>query len=207
MVGMEPDVTRLSDALSEPLTKAYRIGGFGLAFLLLGAIFLTASAATPRGLLSYLIAAVGVVLVVVPCYFFYVKEIRPIKAAQTQVSSNAELIDSVQTAALTTTLAAYELQSLAYRYADEVGELLRIARPAMMRIPLLRRIAESDEFERADWFTGRIVALTQRSERVIADVRQALVDADPTALKKYVSELESLRTELKELLRAPTDAH
>jgi hypothetical protein len=190
---MEPEVTRLSDALSEPLTKAYRIGGFGLAFLVLGAIFLTASAATPRGLLSYVIAAVGVVLVVVPCYFFYVKEIRPIKAAQTQVQNNAELIDSVQAAALTTTRAAYELQALAFRYAEEVQELLQTARPAMMRIPLLKRIAESDEFERADWFTGRIVALTERSERVIADVQKALVDANPTALKKYVSELESLR--------------
>jgi hypothetical protein len=203
---MEPEVTRLSDTLSEPLTKAYRIGGFGLAFLLLGAIFLTASAAAPRGLLSYVVAAVGVVLVVVPCYFFYVKEIRPIKAAQTQVRSNAELIDSVQAAALTTTRAAGELQALAFKYAEEVQELLRTARPAMMRIPLLKRIAESDEFERADWFSRRIVALTDRSERVIADVQKALVDTNPTALKKYVSELESLRAELKELLQAPTGA-
>jgi hypothetical protein len=197
----DPEVRRLSDALSEPLIKAYRLGGFGLAFLVLGAIFLAASAAAPRGSLSYVIAGVGLLLVVVPCYFFYVKEIRPIASAQATVRRESELIDSIQDTALELTLAAKELQSLALANAREVSELLRVARPAISRIPVLSRIAESPQFERADWFTDKVVVATGRSEQLIKDIRQALIEADAKQLRKYLDELRTLRVDLAKLLR------
>jgi hypothetical protein len=203
---METGLRPLSDALSEPLTKAYRVGGFGLAFLVLGAIFLATSAVSSRGALSYLVAAVGLLLVAVPCYFFYVKEIRPIASVQRQVKRNEELLNLIQEAAYKMTLTAYELQLLASRYADDVTAVLRVARPAMARIPLLARIAESSAFEQADWLGNNVVTLTGRSEQVIQDLKRALVDADPSALKKYLGELENLRGELKELLQAPATA-
>jgi hypothetical protein len=203
---MEPEVRRLSDALSEPLMKAYRLGGFGLAFLVLGAIFLAASAAAPRGSLSYVVAGVGLLLVVVPCYFFYVKEIRPIASAQRTVRRNGPVIDSVQDVALEMTLAAHDLQSLALANAREFAELMRVARPAISRIPVLSKIVESPQFERADWFADRVVAATERSEQVIGDVRHALVEADATQLKTYLDELRTLRVDLRELLRAAPEA-
>jgi hypothetical protein len=204
--GPLSDVLRpLSDAVSSPLTKAYRVGGFGLAFLVLGAILFSAAVVSPRGVLSYFMASVGLLLIAVPCYFFYVKEIRPIASAQRQVAANADLIDSVQEVALSTTYAAYDIQALAYKYADDVRELLRVARPAMERLPVLNKIARSPQFEQADWLTGAIVDVTERAERIIGDVRQALIDADPTALKKYALELDGLRTELRRLLRGAGD--
>jgi hypothetical protein len=196
------EIKPLSDALAEPLTKAYKVGGFGLAFLVLGAIFLAASAVSPRGPLSYVIAAVGFFLIVVPCYYFYVKSIRPIASKRREVQRSRELIDSVQSAALEMTYAAYELQSLAYKYADDVANLLRVARPAMETIPFLKRIADSPQFDRADWFTSSVVTITERSQRVITDIQRALIESDPTALKRYLDELKTVRGELKELLRA-----
>jgi hypothetical protein len=192
----------LSDAVSSPLTKAYRVGGFGLSFLVLGAILFSAAAVSPRGVLSYFMASVGLLLIAVPCYFFYVKEIRPIASAQRRVAENAELIDAVQDVALATTLAALDIQALAYKYAEEVRDLLQIARPAMERIPLLRKIAQSSQFEQADWLTSAIVEVTERAERIISEIRQALIAADPTELKKYASELEGLRAEVRRLLRS-----
>lgn len=208
---VDHEVTRLSEALARPLERAYRLGGFGLTFLVLGATFLVASIAVPSEPLAYLVAAVGLLLIVVPCYFFYVKEIRPIKSAERTVRQNTELIDSVQETALEMTLAAHELQSLALANAREVEELLRLARPALSRIPVLSKIAESPRFDRADWFAGRVVAATERSEEVIGDIQRALTEADATQLRKYLAELRAVRTDLKELLRtgdeAPASGH
>jgi hypothetical protein len=200
---------RLSDALSEPLMKAYRLGGFGLSFLVLGAVFLAGSAAAPRGFLSYVVAGVGLVLVLVPCYFFYVKEIRPVAAARNTVARESELIDSVQATAVEMTLAAHELQSLALANAREIEEFMGFARPALSRIPLLNKILESPQFKQADWFTASVVAATERSEQVIADIQKALIEADPTRLKKYLGEVRVLRADLRKLLRGSrgTSAH
>jgi hypothetical protein len=199
---MEPGFKRLSDALSEPLTKAYQAGGFGLAFLVLGAIFLAASALAPRGVPSYLLAAVGFLLVVVPCYFFYVKEIRPIASAQKRVEENKELLDLIQDAALKMTNTARDLRALTYKHAEDVTQVLHVARPAMARIPVLGKVAESAEFERADWLASKIVSLADRSERVLDDVKEALVESDPSGLKSYLGELDNLGRELEELLQA-----
>lgn len=198
---MDPEVRRFSDAISEPLVKAYRLGGFGLAFLVLGAIFLAASVAAPSGSLTYLVASVGFLLIVVPCYFFYVKEIRPLASAQRTVRRESELLDSVQDAALEMTRAAYDLQALALTNAREISAFMQLARPAIERIPGLSTIAKRP-LERADWFTGTVVAVTQRAERVIDDVQEALVKADARQLAKYVGELRALREDLRRLLRS-----
>jgi hypothetical protein len=162
---MEPVGRQLSDALSEPLIKAYRIGGFGLAFLILGAIFLAASVATPRGPLSYLIALVGFLLILIPCYFFYVKEIRPIASAKKGVQQNAELVNSVQEAGVKMTLAAKDIQAIALRYAGEFAELMGTVRPQLSRIPPLRRLLERSHFETAERFTQQVVVATGNLER------------------------------------------
>jgi hypothetical protein len=46
-----------------------------------------------------------------PCYFFYVKEIRPISRVQETVGRNAEMIDAVQETAMSMTELTVELQS------------------------------------------------------------------------------------------------
>src|SRR5688500_7936957 len=86
----------LSDALSRPLIGAYRVGGFGLAFLLLGAILILLSATLFSGGLTYLIALTGFFLVVVPCYFFWLKEMRPLAVGHRRVQESAEIVDAVQ---------------------------------------------------------------------------------------------------------------
>jgi hypothetical protein len=93
----------LSDALSRPLIGAYRAGGFGLAFLLLGAVLMLLSATLLEGVVTYLIAAAGFALIVVPCWFFWLKEMRPISVAQRRVRENTEMIDAVQAMAVSLT--------------------------------------------------------------------------------------------------------
>jgi hypothetical protein len=65
----------LAEALAAPLLGAYRAGGFGLAFLLLGASILTGAGFAGRGPVTYVLLGVGIVLVLIPCYFFYAKRI------------------------------------------------------------------------------------------------------------------------------------
>jgi uncharacterized membrane protein YciS (DUF1049 family) len=108
---MSIEVKSLSDAVMEPITKAYRVGGFGLAFLLLGALMMLAATFVSASTLSYSLVIAGFILVVLPCYFFYVKEIRPISRVQETVGRNAEMIDAVQETAMSMTELTLELQS------------------------------------------------------------------------------------------------
>ena len=61
---------------------------------------------------------------------------------------------------------------------------------------------EGSAIDDPDSFGENIVVLTRRAEHVIGDVRQALVESDATALRRYVLELEALRVDLEVLLRA-----
>jgi hypothetical protein len=53
------EVKKLSDAVMGPLIKAYQIGGFGLAFLPLGALMMLTATFVAGGNLSYSLAFVG----------------------------------------------------------------------------------------------------------------------------------------------------
>jgi hypothetical protein len=66
---MVDQVEKLSKAISEPITEAYRTGGFGLAFLLLGALIIFTAAVSPLGPFVYPLASMGLILIVIPCYF------------------------------------------------------------------------------------------------------------------------------------------
>ena len=197
---MSTEVKHLSDAIMEPLTRAYRIGGFGLAFLLLGGLLTLTATFLPRSPLSYLLATTGFLLIAVPCYFFYVKEIRPIARAQRGVIQNREMIDAVQATALSMTELTLEMQALAFKYADQVTHALDIARPQIRAVPLIGRLADHPALTTSDRLSRVIVSTTKKIREVVTDVQAALVASDPSALRKYVDDVNSLRGEITLLL-------
>ncbi len=142
----------LYESLASPLTKAYRVGGFGLAFLLLGASLMLTAVIGRWGWPSYAAGIAGFVLVLIPAYFFYVKEVRPIGRAQ--------------------------LRALP---------------------PPLGMLADRPVLKNAHAFSQAIVVMATGLGSVLGEVKQALIDADPGRLKRYLAELDRLGIELRSL--------
>jgi hypothetical protein len=197
---MSVQVKSLSDAIMEPITKAYRLGGFGLAFLLLGALMMLAATFAATSRLSYFLAFAGLVLVVMPCYFFYVKEIRPISKVQETVGQSKEMIDAVQATAVSMTELTLELQALAFKHADQVATALEIARPQIRAIPVVGQVADHPMLASADDLAKAIVTVTQHTKEVVTDLQTALTSSDPNGLKKYLGDLEKLKSQVRGLL-------
>jgi ABC-type multidrug transport system fused ATPase/permease subunit len=194
------DIKSLSDAVMEPITKAYRIGGFGLAFLLLGALLMLTATFVTASSLSYSLVFVGFILVVLPCYFFYVKEIRPISRAQRAVGQSTEMIDAVQETAISMTELALELQALAFKHADKVATALDAVRPQIRAIPVIGKVADHPMLTGADTLSKAIVSTTENVREVVTDIQTALVSSDPRGLRKYLRELDKLKVQVKNLL-------
>jgi hypothetical protein len=95
-MGKQTEPVRLlSAAISEPIERAYRTGGFGLAFLFLGALFMLVAPFVPNSLLTLFLATVGFLLIVAVGSLFFFKELRPLARAERVTAQNKEMIDAV----------------------------------------------------------------------------------------------------------------
>jgi hypothetical protein len=197
-------VKSLSDTIMEPITKAYRVGGFGLAFLLLGALLMLTATLIARGVLSYFLGGAGLVLILLPCYFFYQKEVRPISQAHKAVLENKDMIDAVQATALSMTELTLSLEALAFKHADQVVKALDVARPQIRALPLVGQLADQPALVRADRLSRVIVSTTVSVKEVVTDLRIALISSDPRPLRRHLKNVQDLQSRVTELLASNT---
>lgn len=196
-----PDFKPLSEAIFEPVNKAYKAGGFGLAFLTSGAfLMLIGFLLSDRGPLTYLLVGTGFLLIISTCLLFYLKDIRPLMKIQTHIEENTELLDAIQRSALEMTELASDLQALAFKHASQVSAVIQVIRPQIRALPVVGKLADSDALLTADTLSANIVQTTRKAKQIIHDIEDALTKADPTCLKKYLVELKELRTEIEDLL-------
>ena len=192
----------LSEAIFGPVTRAYKAGGFGLAFLALGAFLMLAAFFLPAGGVSGgVVAGTGFMLILLVCLLFLMKDVLPLFRAQRRIRENRDLIDAVQAIALQMTDVASDLQSLAFKHASDVSEVMREARPLLRRVPLIGTFADSELITRADDLSSAIVEYTGSAKKIITDVEHALVSSDARLLKKYAAELDTLRAGVTKLLK------
>jgi hypothetical protein len=192
----------LSEAIFEPLNRAYKLGGFGLAFLALGSFLMLAAFFLPaRGILPYLVLFAGFVMIVLVSLLFYLKDIRPIYAAQRSVEQNSELIDVVQKTALEMTRLASNMEALAFKHSTQVHAAIQTIRKELEGIPYLSRISESKPVARTEQGALVVVDYAERAKEVIDKVQRALIESDPDCLKEYLDDLRNLSTRSQQLLR------
>jgi|HubBroStandDraft_4_1064222.scaffolds.fasta_scaffold101604_2 hypothetical protein len=195
------DFKRFSDAISDPLIKAYRAGGLVLTLLTLGAILmLTAFFWNQPGPVRYVVLLVGTVLTFFTLAYVYFKEFPRVKRARESVVANREMIDAIQQSAIELTAIASELQALAFKNANQIAEVLTVARPLMRKIPLLGAAADSEAMVKAEGLSRLIVTSTQSARKVIADLQKALVEANPEYLKSHLEDLRRYRAEVDRML-------
>jgi len=192
----------LADALSSPLVDAYRVGGFGLAFLLLGSAMLSGAGLTDTSLVSYILVVAGLILILIPCYFFYIKEVRPIGRARQAVARNEEIINEMQRAAMSTTQLGLMLQAVVYKHSKDVNAVLRTTRAQLRRIPVpfVSGLADQPALTSADTLAQGVLELSEKTEGILGEINSAILESDPTRLKKYVGELEHIKTGIRALL-------
>ena len=195
------DFKRFSDAISDPLIKAHRAGGFGLTLLTLGAIFMLSAFFWDRpSPVRYMVLVVGAVLTFFTLAYVYFKEFPRVRRARASVVSNKEMIDVIQQSAIELTAIASELQALAFKNANQIAELLTVARPLIRKIPLLGTAADSEAMVKAEGLSRLIVMSTQNARKIIMDLQHALVEADPMYLKSHVEDLKRYRGEINRML-------
>lgn len=200
---MPDQVKPLSDAIIEPITKAYRVGGFGLSFLLLGAIMILLGSLISVRDFTYPLAFAGLLLVVIPCYFFYIKEIRPISMARKSAAQNRDMIDAVQASAIEVTKLTLVLQALAFKHAEQIVEVLEVARPQIRRVPRVGASIDSRLLGRTDELAKSIVTATGAIQEVVLNIQEALTYSDAKRLRQYLRDMERMEARVKAVLASP----
>lgn len=94
----------------------------------------------------------------------------------------------------------FDLQSLAFKHATEASQILASIRPFLRNLPLLSKVAESEAMNSAATLAQAIVDGTQKTKKVILDIKQALVESNPSHLKDYVKELQKYKQDVELLL-------
>ena len=212
------NVKPLADAISKPIIDVYTAGGNGLVTVLLGTVLLLSGTALAPKTIGYLIAALGAVMIGIFLYFFYVRDVKQLRDIHRTISANSELINTVQLMAIEMTGLAYELQSLAFKHADDVAKLVTEFRaaahgveqiPFVANLPGIRAItaaADHPVMVRAEDFSAAIVRSTNTAKQIIEDVKTALVDSDPRLLKKYLDDVRELEEGTRRLLSSTQEA-
>lgn len=207
-----PDIKPLSEALSEPLVKAYKVGGYGLVFVFAGTMLLLVALFFGEGILRYFVGVLGALMILAVLGLFYFQDIKKLVDVNENIQKNQELIDTVQETAIQVTDLAYTLQALAFKNADEIATVLTQVRsrvkdvaaiPLLSNIPgveQIGKIVDNRYVVKAEDLSKSIVATTATTKTVIEDVKTALIQSNPTQLKKYLDNLKRMDIAAKKLL-------
>lgn len=194
----------LSEAISGPIIKAYRAGGFGLVFVFIGTLLLLVALFFGGGLIGDVIGILGCLMILTVLYLFYFQSIKPLKDINERIQRNQELIDTVQETAIQMTDLAYDLQALAFKHADEVAHLITQSRQTLQmlsNVPGIGKLADNKYVVKAEDLSASIVKTTGSAKSTIEDIKTALVESNPALLKKYLKQVEELDLMTKELLK------
>lgn len=207
------DVKPLAETIGAPILKAYKAGGVGLALVFTGTFLLLAALFLSAGALRSILATVGTCMVLCVLVLFYLQDIRKLKQASESIESNRDLVNAIQQTAIEMTDLAYNLQALAFKHADEVNFLINTFRERLRSnnsvshntssTPGVNRLVEFTDnlyIVQVENHSDSVVSTTETAKVVIEDIRNALIESNPTLLKRYLAEMQELDTKTQALL-------
>jgi hypothetical protein len=106
----------------------------------------------------------------------------------------------VQGLAIRLTDSLSDLQALMFKHYEAVGKVFEVAAPVLSEIPAFREI----DFSNAQSINRIIVDSTEKSRKVIDDVREALVTCKVDHLQQYVEDLKAIKATLSDALKNQT---
>lgn len=197
-----PKFESLSNAIAEPIEKAYRAGGLGLSLLTLGAILMLAAYFSNKGgMISLVLLGTGALLIFTIVIYFYLSEMNKLVLSKNKIRENKELVDAVQQTALEATQLALNLQALAFKYAEQMSRIIQTVLPLIRELPLVGKYADSPGLIHAQDLSVAIVETTETLKKIVGDLQTALISSDATGLKKYLARLEAYKDTVQEVLK------
>ena len=197
---MAATVTRLTDSIAKSLDRLYKTGGFALAFGFAGIILMLSANLFGKDL-SLARLLIGALLTFACFGFFLYSTVRGNARATKAIRDNKEAIDAVQDISIELTRLVNTLQAHGFKNLDRINKALNAAIPMLKQIPLVGGKLEEHGLGDANLISQVLVDNTQRIERIVADVEDALVNADHEKLHEYSRELSSAVVSLRERLR------
>jgi hypothetical protein len=192
----------LSDAIFAPVNTAYRAGGLALAFLSLGSFEMLVAFFLPGNEgVRYVLVITGFSLVAMVGALFYSKQLSPLLKVRKNIKENRELIDTVQQTAIELTKLTSVLQAFALIHAQDVAAVLQGIKPVLQRVPFLQNWADSDVLSRAETLSVTILEYSERTEKIVTDLRSAITECDPSLLRGYLSDIQQLRNRVQMQLK------
>jgi hypothetical protein len=109
------------------------------------------------------------------------------------------MIEAAQDTEIAMTKITQQLRALAFKHAEEVAQMIQTVRPLAQRIGLTG-LANNPAIVRTDNMAREIVAVTGGITNVLEDVEAALEVSDPRVLRKYLTKLKGINTQVDDLL-------
>ena len=192
----------LSDAVTDMLTKTFKAGGFALAILGLGALFMLAAFFLDRpNPVRFAVLGVGVSLEFFTIFYVYIKELRPESEAREPLRRNKDMLDAIQRIGLELTALVGDLQSLAFKNANQVSQVLTPLRPYLQSLSLEYKLGATDSIIQVDNISKTIMDSADKINSVITGLQQALSESNPVPLKGYLDDLHEYRELVRTMLK------
>lgn len=149
----------------------------------------------------YVLVITGFSLVAMVGALFYSKQLSPLLKVRKNIKENRELIDTVQQTAIELTKLTSVLQAFALIHAQDVAAVLQGIKPVLQRVPFLQNWADSDVLSRAETLSVTILEYSERTEKIVTDLRSAITECDPSLLRGYLSDIQQLRNRVQMQLK------
>lgn len=203
----------LGSSVLDPIIEGYRVGGRVLALILVGTLLLLTAVASGPGIISYVCAFVGAIVILSILSRIYFIDLKKIKKFKANVKENEELLDSIQDSAIQLTELSSHLQSLAFKHADKVGPAITQIRntvklvtdlPMVGNTEIGRKVAGLADHEKvkdAEQLSHDIVEYTEVAKEIVENIRIALTELNPKPIKQYSEQIGQLDERIKQILK------
>lgn len=221
-----PQINPLSetflDSISNSIAKLYREGNYALVLVFIGTLFLLVALFFGHNIVGYTIGALGCITILTVLYFFYTRDIRPLKQENDNMQRNQAIVDTFQEAANQLARTANDLHTFTIIYASEVSDFIvqyqQRARDIgslakLLKVPgstKIEQLADSRYVTKTKDLSVSILSFTHETETALKEIQFALAKSDIEPIKKYLSQIEELDQKLKQLLKtesSPVQPH
>jgi hypothetical protein len=184
-------IAKLSDAIANPLIKVYKAGQLGLVFIFVGLLTIVLAQLNPKGQYNMALFILGTFLIFASFVLFLFLQLKNPLTKKSNIKKGKEVVDNLQELSINLTIMVEKLQSLAFKYLNQIDGFISAGLPILQKFPLVPDKIKSLGIKVQDIQTS-VVNLAQTSESIIAEVHQALVTSDVKKFRKYAQEIERI---------------
>jgi len=196
----ELQIVRLTDRLGASFNTLYKTGGFALAFGFAGIIMMLGAKALgqDRSLWLMLLGA----LLTFSCFgFFLYSTVQGNIKAKKTLRDNKAAIDALQDISIQLTHLVSTMQAYSFKNLNKINEALKHTLPGLLNMPFVGDKIRQYGLDNASMVSQAIVDYSDKIEKTVNEVQQALEEGDHTKLASYSAELSDMVNSLRDYLR------